>query len=77
MSLEALVAELRASRGFAHKRDIEGALTQLAPAFAAGIAVGDDCAAIPDGQAATCCSPSKVLSKTSCAPCPGSPAGAA
>jgi uncharacterized protein len=50
MSLEALVAELRASRGFAHKRDIEGALTQLAPAFAAGIAVGDDCAAIPDGQ---------------------------
>lgn len=50
MTLDALVAELRASRGFAHKRDIEGALRRLAPAFDAGIAVGDDCAAIPDGQ---------------------------
>jgi AIR synthase-related protein len=45
MSLAALVETLRASRGFAHKSDIAGAVAELAPA---GLARnGDDCAAIP------------------------------
>ncbi|HUH84777.1 MAG TPA: sll0787 family AIR synthase-like protein [Stellaceae bacterium] len=48
-SLEALVAELRAGRGIAHKRDIRtvGAHLPLAPE---GIRIGDDAAAIPDGD---------------------------
>jgi uncharacterized protein len=48
-SLEALIAELRAGRGIAHKRDIRnvGALLPLAPN---GIRIGDDAAAIPDGD---------------------------
>ncbi len=46
MNLEALAETLRASRGFAHKRDIAGALGCLAPG---AVRNGDDCAAIPDG----------------------------
>jgi len=48
-SLDALVAELRAGRGIAHKRDIRnvGALLPLAPD---GVRIGDDAAAIPDGD---------------------------
>ncbi len=46
--LAGLADTLRASRGFAHKRDIAGAVAHLrAPA---AIRNGDDCAAIPDGQ---------------------------
>jgi AIR synthase-related protein len=46
--LAMLVETLRASRGFAHKGDIAGAVAELAPA---GLARnGDDCAAIPDGD---------------------------
>lgn len=54
--LAALVHQLRSSRGFAHKRDIGEALGVLARALPGGsaalaqaVAVGDDCAAIPDG----------------------------
>jgi hypothetical protein len=43
----ALVAELRASRGFAHKRDIAAVLGQLGPAAPAGVPNGDDCAVLP------------------------------
>lgn len=57
MSLAELTQSLRASRGFAHKRDISdvlGALGQALPGGGADLAqavpVGDDCAAIPDGQ---------------------------
>jgi hypothetical protein len=47
-ALATLVETLRASRGFAHKSDIAGAVAELAPA---GLARnGDDCAAIPDGD---------------------------
>jgi AIR synthase-related protein len=56
MSLPELVAALRESRGFAHKRDIGdivGALGRALPGGAAdmaqAVAVGDDCAAIKDG----------------------------
>lgn len=49
MTLEALAAEIRASRGLAHKRDIAGVVGRLAPGSAA-VPVGDDCAAIPDGD---------------------------
>ncbi len=54
MTLDALVATLRASRGFAHKRDIGDVLGTLSRALPGGTAdlaqavdVGDDCAAIP------------------------------
>ncbi len=53
----ALVHGLRASRGFAHKRDIGDALDVLSRALPGGsaalaqaVAVGDDCAAIPDSS---------------------------
>ncbi len=55
--LKALTAALLAGRGFAHKRDISdviGVLTKSLPGGAAdltqAIAVGDDCAAIADGD---------------------------
>lgn len=46
----ALAEQLRASRGFAHKRDIDGVLPALAGAAPTDVALGDDCAAIPDGD---------------------------
>ena len=59
MNLPTLIAALRESRGFAHKRDIGeivGALGRSLPGGAAAmdqaVAVGDDCAAIPDGKGA-------------------------
>jgi len=52
LDLGALVEQLRAGRGLAHKRDIDAVVSTLARAlpggFDAAIAVGDDCAAIPD-----------------------------
>lgn len=52
LALDALVQSLRASRGVAHKRDIAGVVSTLGIADPqALIAVGDDCAAIPDGDA--------------------------
>jgi AIR synthase-related protein len=42
-----LVAELRASRGFAHKRDIAAVLAGLGSAAPAGVPNGDDCAVLP------------------------------
>lgn len=52
--LAALVQQLRAGRGFAHKRDIGDALTTLARALPEGLThaalIGDDCAAIADGD---------------------------
>lgn len=61
IDLAALTAQLRASRGFAHKQDIAGvaqALSRHLPggmadttlAQQAGIGLGDDCAVIPDGH---------------------------
>jgi uncharacterized protein len=44
-----LAAELRASRGIAHKRDIQLVATRL-PLAPDRIRLGDDCAAIPDGD---------------------------
>jgi AIR synthase-related protein len=48
MNAQALCDALRASRGFAHKRDISSVMRQLASTLPADIAVGDDCAAIAD-----------------------------
>jgi len=48
VNVYSLAHALRASRGFAHKRDISPVMRSLAAALPAGIALGDDCAAIPD-----------------------------
>lgn len=57
MTLTELIAALRDSRGFAHKRDISDIVTALGQSLPGGAAdlaqavpVGDDCAAIPDGH---------------------------
>ena len=57
MNLASLAAELRNGRGFRHKRDISDVVTALGSALPSGannmnqaVAVGDDCAAIPDGD---------------------------
>ena len=57
MNLASLVAELRNGRGFRHKRDISDVVAALGRALPGGandmnqaVAVGDDCAAIPDGD---------------------------
>lgn len=48
-ALAELVERLRESRGFRHKRDISQVLSRL-PQGAQSVAIGDDCAAIPDGD---------------------------
>jgi uncharacterized protein len=57
MSLQAITAALRDSRGFAHKRDIGDVIGALGMSLPGGVgdmsqavAVGDDCAAISDGD---------------------------
>ena len=53
MNAAELAAALRESRGFAHKSDIADVMSALAkyqPAATQAIALGDDCAAIPDGD---------------------------
>jgi selenophosphate synthetase-related protein len=57
VSVAELVASLRESRGFRHKTDIAGVLSSLARGLPGGaddlqqaVAVGDDCAAIADGD---------------------------
>ncbi|BCG01442.1 methanogenesis marker 2 protein (plasmid) [Paraburkholderia sp. PGU19] len=57
MSLQALVERMRASRGFRHKTDIAGVVASLASRLPNGtrdlaqaVAVGDDCAALGDGD---------------------------
>jgi AIR synthase-related protein len=49
-ALAVLAGQLRASAGIAHKRDIGQVVRTLKPAQAAGVPLGDDCAAIPDGD---------------------------
>jgi uncharacterized protein len=54
--LDRIVNSLHASRGLAHKRDIASVLSQLLPSAAnrdtvsSTVLVGDDCAALPDGD---------------------------
>ena len=57
MTLHALVDRLRKSRGFCHKTDIAGVVASLASRLPNGtrdlaqaVAVGDDCAALRDGN---------------------------
>ena len=49
--LQALARQIRDARGLAHKRDIDAVVTRLGlNARNARVPVGDDCAAIPDGD---------------------------
>ena len=53
IDLSALVTMLRDSRGFAHKRDIDDVMVLLGQCSSVGshaVLIGDDCAAIPDGD---------------------------
>lgn len=50
MNLAALAAGLRQSRGLAHKHDISTVVETLGIAAGAAVPVGDDCAAIADGD---------------------------
>ncbi len=50
MNLEALTTMLREAKGVAHKADIAPVLARLNLGAATAIPVGDDCAAIPDGD---------------------------
>jgi uncharacterized protein len=50
LALGELAATLRAGRGLAAKRDIAAAAARLSLSADSAIAVGDDCAAIPDGD---------------------------
>lgn len=50
MNLDCLCTALRASRGFAHKGDIGDVMQRLSPVLPPDVRVGDDCAAIPDGD---------------------------
>jgi uncharacterized protein len=50
VALDRIAAQLRASRGIAAKRDIAAAVARLGVSGSHAIAVGDDCAAIPDGE---------------------------
>jgi uncharacterized protein len=49
-ALAELAATLRASRGLAGKRDIAAVAARLDLSVDSAVAVGDDCAAIPDGD---------------------------
>ena len=49
-ALEELAATLRASRGLAAKRDIAPVAARLGLSADSAVPVGDDCAAIPDGD---------------------------
>jgi hypothetical protein len=50
VAIGSLAATLRASRGLAAKHDIAGMATRLGLSSTNAIPVGDDCAAIPDGD---------------------------
>jgi uncharacterized protein len=50
LALDTLAATLRSSRGVAAKRDIAAAVARLGVAGEIVVPVGDDCAAIPDGD---------------------------
>jgi AIR synthase-related protein len=50
VALDRIAATLRASRGVAAKRDIAAAVVWLGVSADSAVPVGDDCAAIPDGD---------------------------
>jgi AIR synthase-related protein len=50
MRLDELAATLRQGRGLAHKHDIAPVVARLGVAGGTAVPVGDDCAAIPDGD---------------------------
>jgi uncharacterized protein len=47
-ALSTLIAHLQESLGILHKQDIQTAARYLSPSLSSSIAIGDDCAAIPD-----------------------------
>jgi uncharacterized protein len=50
VAIDRIAATLRASHGVAAKRDIAGAVARLGVSGESVVPVGDDCAAIPDGD---------------------------
>jgi uncharacterized protein len=50
VALESIAASLRAGRGLTAKRDIAAVAARLSLSAESVVAVGDDCAAIPDGD---------------------------
>ena len=50
VALSRIAADLRAARGLAGKRDIAAVAARLSLSADSVIPVGDDCAAIPDGD---------------------------
>jgi len=50
MAIQDLARRLTEAKGLGHKRDIDSVMEALGLGGAAPIAVGDDCAAIPDGD---------------------------
>src|SRR5271154_4729452 len=50
VAIDRIAATLRASRGVAAKRDIAAAVARLGVSGDSVVPVGDDCAAIPDGD---------------------------
>src|SRR5450432_3233680 len=50
VALDSIAATLRVSRGVAAKRDIAAVVARLGVAGEFAVPVGDDCAAIPDGD---------------------------
>jgi uncharacterized protein len=50
VAIDRIAATLRASRGVAAKRDIAAAVARLGVSGDSAVPVGDDCAAIPDGD---------------------------
>jgi uncharacterized protein len=49
-ALDRIARDLRAARGLAGKRDIAAVASRLSLSAASAIPIGDDCAAIPDGD---------------------------
>jgi AIR synthase-related protein len=50
VALDGIAAKLRTASGIAAKRDIAGAVARLGISGVSAVRVGDDCAAIPDGD---------------------------
>ncbi|MBB2961419.1 sll0787 family AIR synthase-like protein [Methylobacterium sp. R2-1] len=51
LDIQALARQIRAARGLRHKRDIDAVVARLGlTSRHAAVPVGDDCAAIPDGE---------------------------
>ena len=76
-ALAGIADALRSSRAFASKADIATAAARLGLSGAGAIAVGDDCAAIPDGDGYLLFAIEGFMNEFVAGRSRGSPAGAA